>query len=1631
MAAYTFKYSVLERSTEPLDYYAPVTFLVWLNQKNSLSDNINETFDMYKSYVLAWSKHKDKTQTETDTIVRDSYIQVLREIVVNFSTEEERRFILNADFNNSQDLDIILPFFIKKLKNICLFYANSREEVKTASIQHNLKGSNLGVQNLVKKLIFDAARTNQIDYTQYTCSFPPVSAIARGLTVFVEELYDNTDTYFNNNSLSSFNNFKNDSTLRLELSSSNLNSVYPNLYVNFKDAIIDAIKQYPFFIQSLGTNNFAVNPLLSGTELNYLKPRDFISYLSGGNDELKINLVKMLAPKFIGTDFYYLSTGNSSTNIVSGILFDTKASSSSPTLNFLNKQYPSTASIANLNQLYTEYQLGRFFLPQFTGLLIHNTPAKRYEIDITKLQPNTVYAFPDPNVIGNVTYGNSSDETFVPLTYKIDLTWNKISRSNQFAFGDVLSNSYNPLYYGYESQSQDLQKDISGLSRPVDNIQFWTGERQEVWANNDIWKGLSVSDYLPLEERQKSLLISGQTPIYWGSDIFGNEYGVLKNVFPLKTLSAIDYNDGSVLPGSNTVILSSTQYDIRSLYDRKYITPGLFYFRGIDSTVLPASAALSAIFLKYPLDVQNEMSSNVLYFNMYYDTFVLETLNYVIIDSVNYNYDTNKIIINNSTGYYIKKVFTNTKLEKFAGEWYSEKDNVIYLAFTTLLPYISSSNYKVLYPSIYKTPLTNVIVEKVYPSAISPISINAYSLSAGFAEPPQINITELNGISFTKSQKKGLFNFTYLAKNLNGMPFFVNEQLKEGDWDIYLETFNPRLFRPYYFIYDNNYSNPIMPYLVKYAGPVGGTMGGQFLRKGFIDIGFESDPGELTYLYADGILPVQLNKPGTFVVLFDWESYNEVTIFIGCSAYNVKNVGDNIIFNSSTPRATILNEYGEIISDAVGFSTYYTTLTTVSALSLKPVLSSFLFGISANSVFTLASATNTSVNLEQVYPSLLGDYTKWVISYKNNLTYEDFFQSTQQQGNVICFVVDSYYHPNTGTNDYHLELMPARTFLDTLSGIVYYYPMAPFLRQYAVIDCEIQRPTFPDPSVLKFTFLPSITGTDITFCEAPDDIYRDLYITKSGTGSGVVITDPYCIDCGTICYQAFPYNSTISIIASANTDSEFTRWLGGPCNLSQYPDCVYNVTDSYSVTAVFSVIPRYIVEALSLGYYVTPVSGVYEVGRVQSTDAIINSPDIKSYRYKRNSNVSLSCNVPISGWWFVGWKGGLCEGISDRDTCSFQVTEEQYVSAFYVRYYDYILTVDATTTASDLESYGKIFSITPFDTYKINCSGKTIGGETGTCTYSFTGTGQLSGIGTSIVLSAVPAKGYQFKGWLNLPPYARTITDNRELPDPNTGMLANDFKTGVEFTIASDISLSGVFDIGFYTLTIEFSGGGVGWIKSADPSPDKFDFEDLYGIYANSGDSTTRTKYSILSGTTLTLYASAYPDTTTIQLSSREGTTILGVSSYTLTVDSDRTLVATFSAGTFYLLSVERFGTECGVISSNPNGLNCGPGESPTCSTILAKGTVALVEATLPTGCSLSAYFGDSVIYRYGAGAGVRFSPAITEELIEGESFVGTDGSLILEPFGAPYVTGSEIIVSNGEIKVPITTNRTVSAYLY
>lgn len=1602
LETYSFQNSILADKLDALDVFAPVTFLVWLSQKQFSSVNVEEMFKLYRTYIIEWSKKKKVSKQQSTETIRDAYVQVLRELVINFSTEEEKRFISNCDLTNSSDLDIVLPFFIEKLKQVCLFYTVAREEPKTAYIQHSLRGTNKGLEKLIKKIVFDSAKIDFIVPTAVPCVFPPLSALARDFSVYVEELYDLEDGYFN---VSPSTTFPVVSTLRATLSAANVNLVSSDLYLNFKQAVIEAIQQYPFFIQSLGTNNFTVNPVLSGTEYQYLKNRDFITYLSGGADKLKINLSRFLAPKYLGNDFYYLSTGSTTTEYVSGILFSVKPLSGAATLNILNRQYPSTATVPSLETLFTQYQVGGFFLPQHQGLLIHNTPSKYFEVNRSLLTPNTVYAFPDPYVAGG-EYG-------VPLSYVVDVSWNKRSRSDQFAFGDILSNSYNSLYYGYESKEQDLQIDTEGLCKTYDNLQFWEGLKQDKWSDNKVWPGIDKVDFYPIDERQASLLVGDMTPVYWGSDVYGNEYGLLKKTNALKSMSGISY-DGSMLDNSESLLATQPSVVQKSIFEKKYTVPGKLYFRNnVTGVVQPGNIALSAVFFKYPADVKAELNESLYYFSMYSDTFIAETDNYVVIDTVLFDYRIDNIVINSNPGTFIKKWKYDKKLEKFAGEWFSESEQALYFCFMTLDPVLSGSNYRRLYPKIFRTTLTDINLVQVYPNPSTDLG-KVYSLSANFNDPPQVDLFKLEGISFNRLEKTNLFNLTYLAKNLNSIPMFVNEQIQKND--PYYDTYGPELFKPYYFTYDNNYGNPYLPFFVKYAASSSGVAGVHIPNSLSFEVG-QQDRRGTTYLYCDGVKPVQINDIGKFIVQFDWESYNEVGLFLGCFYYKVRNVGNDLIWNATSPNAIILDQYNEKV--------LATTFGLFSSFSFETSGVDLSYTVNRGHLTQPVSIGDTSLTVAlEMTPSLSAGglsesdvargipYPKRVVPPFSDLVLKigDIF-------NTQTFLIESFTLGTTA--QITLSASSASISAFNINSPVYFFNKLNVLEQIeyqnfrGTVSAIVYRPVYPDASILSFDLITDVPAFTGVICEDGAGLYRTIEIVKRGAGNGVVFSDPYCIDCGEICNVPIGYGTELALIASASYFSVFDHWEGTICGDFGASDCIFTVTSSASITAVF--------ERAQIGTVLitTPTSRV--VATDYSLDVVGPAVEIGG-NFRASTIMTLSVQVPVSGWEWRKWRRGPCAGFEPPwwqpdYLCTFRVGGGvQIVEPGFERYFDYQVYTAAIPVSSSIWSVGEIG-------YIVSNGNGGIGNKTGpincpsTCYATFTGTRVLSAGGSFVSLTAVPDRGYRLVKWVGSP--CEDSAEDTAIVVPQGGKTAA--VNPCSFIITNDVSVSGYFDIGYYTLTLLVSGNGGGKIYSDENSL----------INYENGTPGSVSVYNILSGTSLTIRASGYYGNEVLGVSSRFCEPNFAIDYCNIRMDEDVTIVVELSVANYYDLFVN-FDTTCNLgVSSTPQGILGGIDCSNTsyaCSGTFGGGSlVRLYEYNSTSTCKVIAFVGDGVIYRYSAGPGITINTT-TVQMVTGDQLAIINGSLTLTPEGAPYYGGTGITVSPSDALVSMTDNRSVSA---
>lgn len=403
---------------DALDNVSPMSFLAFIkNIALSLEPQVLQVF--YSEYLKRWNLKKTNSSQLDEDVIVERYRDFIRDVNVNYTTLEERDFLAKIDFNDPYDLDTVLGFYSKKLVSISRYYSSKRNDLKYEVIRQKLKGSVIGTQKILfeKTIQFLENRDNGLlDYD--------LDAIKSRLKIDVQELYNSYGEYFNQS---------------------------PNEYVyDYKDLDYDQT----IFLKD---NQSLISSVFKGVsdEIKALKEADVL-----------FDSKRLLTKKTMGSDFYYLSTGSTATDFISGKLFD----ATNPSANILNRSYPSTASTLK-GTLLNNQEVG-FFKPNKTSIIFIDGKNSTFSVNLENLQPNMLYYFPDPTIFG------SNSEV---LTFYVDESFLKRNRSSSESVAQPTTTKIDTKYYGYVTESTD---DFDRTFESIFESGFVDDQKQDIYGNS-------------------------------------------------------------------------------------------------------------------------------------------------------------------------------------------------------------------------------------------------------------------------------------------------------------------------------------------------------------------------------------------------------------------------------------------------------------------------------------------------------------------------------------------------------------------------------------------------------------------------------------------------------------------------------------------------------------------------------------------------------------------------------------------------------------------------------------------------------------------------------------------------------------------------------------------------------------------------------------------------------------------------------------------------------------------------------------------------------------------------------------------------------------------------------------------
>ena len=725
---------------EKIDSLKAFSFVEYLNYSKTISSD-EENFKAYEDYLKKWNKSTNQKNNSFNNDIKTQYIDLLRDVTLQFTTNEEKRYLSNLDFNEEEDVQIALPFYAKKIKEIILYYKLKRDTYqKELRISKN-KGSANSIKEFVKSKIIDLFTGDDIDPTVRS-SFS-LQELQKNVSVELEESYDVFNDYYDIDPTKE-PEFYDTSGTRETFFTSNTNYISANEFLDLDQAIIDVINDKGITLSELGEFSPIIN--VDNADENLLDDTDYIDYKKTDRDNLKLLFHAELTKSLLGTDFYYLSTDTQG-NVLSGELFE----SNNKVANLLNTYNPTSLTI-QCDDALNDRNVGLFYRPtNFSVLKMEGG----FDRALNKVEKEKLYIFPDPDSYGNIS-GLTKTQYDNPFSFILDKkTFKNISSS----FGKRLpkKNTNNQGFFSYDTFEQKRTNYLN-----LSNFEY------------------SISNFFNSGIVFESL-----------NDIYGNRFieYVEDKSFINDSVSIDLTNDETIFTGSRTLTsFTNKPNNKKNFVEKSNSFKNTFCFNISTNVFEPLSSSFNSIFSKFSnnAELYDELNNKVLVFDIINDIFYIKTKSYSVLDS--YEYD-GTFFNRNTLPFIIKYSNTITPIATLISNVSNHifYENKIFQTIVSLTPESSGSNNTFYYEFAFydiENRDVNFITNKLVTSPTF--------FEDNFSLNLNVKVKEIRNIILSHDDKTNLFtlvtNFIDLNENLylHNLIFYIfDNSLKIVENSIY------------------------------------------------------------------------------------------------------------------------------------------------------------------------------------------------------------------------------------------------------------------------------------------------------------------------------------------------------------------------------------------------------------------------------------------------------------------------------------------------------------------------------------------------------------------------------------------------------------------------------------------------------------------------------------------------------------------------------------------------------------------------------------------------------------------------------------------------------------------------------
>ena len=186
-------------SKDGLDKTSPYSFYEWVKRNPDIGETIR--YSEYQNYVVKWNEEKRK-EYDAASRLRQDYINFVKS-VVPYIADDANFKLDHFDFNDSLDLERLIPYFTKRIKEIMMYLISKREAIVRSKLKYNMHGAFISIERMLHEWLlsnYTHRKYRDIDYDilKNQDSVPDLYDVNTTLTVRQNEYYDDQN-YFDKN----------------------------------------------------------------------------------------------------------------------------------------------------------------------------------------------------------------------------------------------------------------------------------------------------------------------------------------------------------------------------------------------------------------------------------------------------------------------------------------------------------------------------------------------------------------------------------------------------------------------------------------------------------------------------------------------------------------------------------------------------------------------------------------------------------------------------------------------------------------------------------------------------------------------------------------------------------------------------------------------------------------------------------------------------------------------------------------------------------------------------------------------------------------------------------------------------------------------------------------------------------------------------------------------------------------------------------------------------------------------------------------------------------------------------------------------------------------------------------------